>query len=123
MARKKIYDEQIIQALLLNSTQKDTADSLGITPQTLSKRINRPEFKNKLALIRKQQIEIVNNRLVNASTQAVDNLVDLLNSDNEYSRYNASCKILNLAKDYISIEDILTRLEALEEDNTNDVYN
>lgn len=117
LARKKIDNAKIIFAVLNYHKQKDAADYLGISESTLSKRLADTDLKKQLQTVRKQQIDLLNNRIVVASAKALENLVEMLNSANEYAKYNASCKILSLAEKFISIEDIITRLEALEESN------
>lgn len=117
MARKKIDDEKIIFAVLNYPKQKAAADYLGISESTLSKRLADTDLKKQLQTVRKQQIDLLNNKIVVASSKALENIIEMLDSENEYSRYNSSCKILSLAEKFISIEDILSRLEALEENN------
>lgn len=117
MARKKIDNAKIIFAVLNYPKQKDAADYLGISESTLSKRLADTDLKKQLQTVRKQQIDLLNNRIVVASQKAIENLVEMLDSKSEYAKYNASCKILSLAEKFISIEDIITRLEALEESN------
>ena len=117
LARKKIDDEKIIFAVLNFPRQKDAADYLDISESTLSKRLANTDLKRKLKTIRKHQIDLLNNKIVVASTKALENLIEMLDSENEYSRYNSSCKILSLAEKFITVEDILSRLEILEENN------
>lgn len=58
---------------------------------------------------------MLSNRLVSNSSKALDNLVNMLDSPNEYNRYNSAVKILDLTERYIKIEDLQSRIEALEE--------
>lgn len=113
MARKLTTDE-IVLALLSNTTQKAAAEKLGITVQTLCNKVKSKSIQRKLQEVRKMQVQTVSNQLVASSSTAMENLIEMLNSENEYSRYNASLKILSLAEKYIKMEDILTRLDELE---------
>ena len=111
---RRITDEQLILAILNNPTQKKAADELGCSQMTVSRRINRTDFRNKLSEKRREIYDSVNNRLVNSSCVAVDVLVSLLESESEYIQYSAATKILQLSQDYITQSDIMTKLEALE---------
>jgi hypothetical protein len=112
---KKLNDEELLVALLTTKSQTEASKVLGVSKQTITRRVNEPEFKAKFSEYRKQMLDKVNTQLVNASTRAVDVLTDLLNSNNEMTRYNASSRILSLAQDYISMQDIIERLDALEQ--------
>ena len=118
ISRRKIDDTQIISALLNYQTQKECAEHLGITESTLSKRIAKKQFQEKLREIRKQQLSALNNQVVNASSKALQNIIEMLDSKNEYSRYNASCKVLSLADKYIITSDILSEIEEIKEQTT-----
>lgn len=112
---KRIATSDIVQALLFNNTQREAAAQLGITECTLSKKIKSQAVQNQLRAIRKEQIQMLSNRLVSNSSKALDNLVNMLDSPNEYNRYNSAVKILDLTERYIKIEDLQSRIEALEE--------
>jgi hypothetical protein len=111
---KKINDDDLLLALLTTKSQTEAAEALGINKQTISRRVNKPEFKAKFTEFRKQMLDKVNTQLVNSSSKAVQVLVELMNSRNEMTRYNASSRILSLAQDYISMQDIVERLDRLE---------
>jgi hypothetical protein len=72
------------------------------------------DFRKKLFEYRKQRLDCVNTKLIQASEQAVDVLVSLLKSDNEISQYNASSRILSLSGDFIDRQDIIARIDKLE---------
>lgn len=115
IANKRISTQDIVQALLFNNTQRQAAQELGITECTLSKKIKSQAVQNQLRAIRREQVQILSNRLVSNSSKALNNLVDMLDSTNEYNRYNSAVKILDLTEKYIKIEDLQSRIEALEE--------
>jgi predicted transcriptional regulator len=112
---KQISDDELMLALITSHSQTEAAEMLGVTKTTVSRRVNKPEFREMFAKYRKQKLDTVNTRLVNASEKAVDVLTDLLDSNNEISRYNASSRILSLSQDFISMQDIVERLDKLEQ--------
>ena len=115
MARK-LKTEDLLLAMLTCRSQKEAAEILGVTEQTICKRIKENDFKEQFSKYRKQIIDNTSTRLVISSQRAVDVLVDLLDSESEITRYNASAKILQITSDYVSLQDIILRLDKLEQD-------
>ena len=83
LARKKIDNAKIIFAVLNYPKQKDAADYLGISESTLSKRLADTDLKKQLQTVRKQQIDLLNNKIVVASSKALENIIEMLASKNE----------------------------------------
>lgn len=115
MARK-LKTEDLLLAMLTCRSQKEAAEILGVTEQTICKRIKENDFKEQFSNYRKQIIDNASTRLVNGAQKAVDVLVDLLESESEITRYNASSKILQITNDYVSMQDIIMRIDRLEKD-------
>jgi predicted transcriptional regulator len=112
---KQISDDELMLALITSHSQTEAAEMLGVTKTTVSRRVNKPEFREMFAKYRKQRLDEVNTKLVDASTRAVDVLISLLDSSNEISRYNASSRIMSLSADYLDRQDIIARLDKLEQ--------
>lgn len=117
---KKLSDEDLLVALLTSKSQAEAAQKLGVSKQTVTRRVNVPAFKDKFLQYRKNILDNVNTQLVNGTQEAVNVLVDLLKSKNEITRYNASSRILSLAQDYLSMQDIIDRLDKLEQEQDED---
>jgi len=112
---KTISNEQIIEALLTCSSQTAAAKRLGCTKQTICNRLKCDSaLTEALAERRKNMLDTVSNKLVNASESATETLVSMLHSENDYVRYQVALQIIKLSKEYITIEDISARLERLE---------
>jgi hypothetical protein len=111
---KKLSDELLLSALLSCKTQTEAAEQLGISKQTISRRMKDNDFREKLFAYRKQKLECINTKLVQASEQAVDVLIGLLKSDSEISRYNSASRILSLSGDFTDRTDIIRRIDELE---------
>lgn len=78
---------------------------MGVSKQTVTRRLKDPAFMDKFTQYRKQILNNVNTQLVNSSQEAVNVLTDLLKSKNEMTRYNASSRILSLTQDFISMQE------------------
>lgn len=113
---RKLSDEDLLVALLTSKSQAEAAQKLGVSKQTVTRRVNVPAFKDKFLQYRKNILDNVNTQLVNGTQEAVNVLIDLLKSKNEMTRYNASSRILSLAQDYLSMQDIMDRLDKLEQE-------
>ena len=110
----KITDEQIMLALLNSPTQKQAASLLGVTEQTVSKRIRDADFQKHFSDLRRKMLDTVTSELTKASYVAANKLIGFLDSKNEQLRYSACCKILQLANDAATINEISQRLDRLE---------
>lgn len=121
MARK-LQDDELVVALLTSKSQTEAAEKLGVSKQTITRRMKNPTFKEMFTAYRKGILDNVNTQLVNSTQKAVDVLVELMKSKNEMTRYNASSRILSLAQDYISMQDIIERMDKLEQSQSDDWY-
>ena len=111
----KVSNEEILNAILTNQTQKAAADSLGISPVTLCNRLKTPKMRQLLTAYREKQLDTIMSRLLASSEKASKKLDNLMDSENEFVAYNSASKVLQLSNDYIVTHDIKHRLEALEE--------
>lgn len=114
MARK-ISDEDLALAILTTHSQAEASQMLGCTVQTVCKRTKNTEFQALFQKYRKSVFDKISNQFVSNSQQAVDVLVNLLDSPNENTRYNSASRILSLAQDFVTTADILERLDRLEQ--------
>ena len=115
---RKISDDDLLLALLTTESQTAAAKQLGCSKVTISRRIQDPQFKEKLNLYRRTLLDTVSNKLVQSTSKAVDVLIALLDSESESTRYNTASKILSIAQDFIVQEDIMQRLDKLEQQDT-----
>ena len=110
----KVTDEELMLALLNSPTQKQAAALLGVTEQTISKRIKEADFQKRFSELRRKMLDSVSSELTKASYAAANKLVEFLDSKNEQLRYSACCKILQLANDTVALNEIIQRLDRLE---------
>ena len=114
MLARKLKTDDLLLAMLTSKSQRDAAKLLGVSEQTICKRIRAADFKEKFSEYRKGILDATRTRLINNSVKAVDVLISLLDSESEVTRYNASSKILQITNDYISMQDIVRRLDEIE---------
>ena len=110
----KITDEELMLALLNSPTQKQAAALLGVTEQTISKRIKEADFQKRFSELRRKMLDTVTTELTKASYVAANKLIEFLDIKNDQLRYSACCKILQLANDAATINEISQRLDRLE---------
>lgn len=108
-------DYLLAYAMLTSNTQAEAAEKAGVTTRALSKRIQTNEYKKVLAETRREVFQLTTSKLVQASAQAVDVLTKHLTDKNPYVQYNAASKILQLAGDNVDREEIIERLNRIEE--------
>ena len=77
MLARKLKTEDLLLAMLTSKSQKEAAEILGVTEQTICKRIKEKDFKEQFSNYRKQIVDSTSTRLVNSSQKAVDVLVNL----------------------------------------------
>ena len=111
----RVSDEQIMVALLNSPTQKQAAAMLGVTEQTLCKRVQKSDFQKRFSELRRKMLDSVSTELTKASCAAANKLIEFLDSKNEQLRYSACCKILQLANDTVALNEIIQRLDRLED--------
>jgi transposase-like protein len=112
--RKK---EEAIVALLMQRNVDEAAKSVGITPSTLLRWMEVPEFATSYREARRRAFGQSIARLQQASTAAVSTLLKLMvdASTPPSVRVRAADSVLDHAKQAIEIEDVEVRVAALEE--------
>lgn len=111
----KISDEILIAELLSGKPQSQIAKEYGLTKQQVCRRTNSPKVQQSLAEYRKATLDTVYHGLASNAETAVNKLVSLLESNNPFVVYNASCKILNTLQDYSLQQDLYRDIEELKE--------
>lgn len=119
MSRRKISDDELVSVLLQSRTQREAARVLGLSENTISKRMRDNSFKKKLSERRRKIFDEVNSQLTAASVEAAGVLRELLESTNETIRYSTASRILSLTESYLTATEIMSRLEALEQQYEN----
>lgn len=113
MSTNRIDDDQILIAVLSSGSFTEAAKVLGVSKQTVSRRMKDEQLKNRVIEYRKSLLDAVNVQLMSGATKAVGVLIELLDSENEISRYNAASKILGLVQDFVEIEDVIRQIDQL----------
>lgn len=111
----KVSDEQLISTYLeCGGNQRKTAKQLGISPVWVCKRLQRENAQVLLQHYRKQILSASLNKIISLNFRAIDKLEALLESENEFVQLQAIQKIITTSQHYFATEDILNRLDKLE---------
>jgi hypothetical protein len=107
--------EKGIAALLSSATIKAAAESAGVAERTIHTWLTEPAFDAAYRAARRDAVKLATTRLQVASSAAVAVLCQLMGTPNPPAvRLAAASKILELAIKSVELEDIQSRLEALE---------
>ena len=112
----KVTDEELISCLLKNGgNQAETARSLGISAPTICRRLKQPKIKELIFQQRRKILEASSNKLISLNLEAVNTIEKLLRTaESDYIKMSVALKILSFSKDFLTIEDIIKRLDELE---------
>lgn len=119
--RRRLTDEDIIQALLSAGSVEGACKELNCHYMTLYKRTRQESFKQLYREVKADLIRQVTTKLQCAMACAVDTLLDVM-QDTEASgqtRVYAATSILQYGAKFTEASDILERLEALEASQEN----
>lgn len=112
----KISNEELLVAYLRSGfIISETAKTLGLCRQTVSKRVNSDEFQKLLTVYRKNLFQSASQTLLESTAKASKTLSKLLDSSNENIKLQSACKILNLSADFTTIDDLQQELNSLKE--------
>jgi hypothetical protein len=108
--------EMAIIGLLKEPTIPAAAESAGISPTTLSRWLQKPEFQSRYRAIRRQVVERSIAELQDATTEAVDALRVVMGDETApaNARVNAARAVLSYSLDAINLFDIEDRIQRLE---------
>lgn len=113
MARR-VDNETLALCLLTSRTDGEAAEKVGMSKSAVCQRKKTREYQEAFSKVRMEYFQACTTLLVQASTEAVQVLIDMLHEDNAFSRYNAAQKILQLTGENIDREEILKRINAIE---------
>ena len=112
----KVTDEELISCLLKNGgNQAETARSLGISAPTICRRLKQPKIKELIFQQRRKILEASSNKLISLNIEAVNTIEKLLRTaESDYIKMSVALKILSFSKDFLTVEDIIKRIDELE---------
>lgn len=112
----KISDEELCAVFLqCGGNQAETARTLGISAPTVNKRLKNPKNKELIFQQRRKILEASLNKMISLNLEAVNTIEKLLRTaETDYIKMSVALKILSFSKDFLTIEDIIKRLDELE---------
>lgn len=116
LLRKTITHEEIISALLSTRSIAEASQKLGIQPRTIYNRMKKDDFKRLYAEARKGLLKATTEELQKMTASAVGVLADIMIDRNvpANTRIYSATSILQFASKYTELNDVLSRIEALE---------
>ena len=109
--------QRAILALMQYPTLEKAAQAVGVHPTTIRRWMQQPEFRDALVQARREVFSQATGRLQQATQLAVTTLIKTMADTNTSAstRVQASTATLSQAAKAVELEDIATRLMALEE--------
>lgn len=108
--------EKLLSFLAGNPNIQAAAKAAGVGRTTAHHWLKDPDFREELTRRRTLATNEAMNSVQAYTAQAVEELIKLLNSPNEWLRRQICMDILNCAQKTMATEQILQRLDALEKD-------
>ncbi len=113
----KIADEQIISAILASTTNKEAAEICGLSEAQFYKRIRTDDFKRKYTQVKSNLLERATTTIQSGMSEAARTMLEIMQDPaaSPQVRLNAADSILRNGMKLTEQNDILQRLERLEE--------
>ncbi|CAN5292327.1 hypothetical protein BH24GEM2_BH24GEM2_18270 [soil metagenome] len=116
MARngKRNADTVLATALAAGHTQAQAGQLDGVSPRTVARRMEEPDFRQAMREARAALMEQATGKLADATTRVADELVALLSDESATVRLSASRSILDAAGRYAESLDMTERISRVE---------
>lgn len=110
-----ITDDELLTAVLTSKTYAEAARQLGVSKNTISRRLQKDELRSRLMEMRKECLSVVNQYLLSKGQEAVDELYNLMkNSESDSVRLSASNAFLQHMGKLVEDENILHELQKMQ---------
>lgn len=116
MAGKKVSDEALLEALLVNGGVSGAAAALKISRNAIYKRLQNPVFRAQYDAAQDTVLSIATATMASTLQEAVGALVDVLNNYEAAPsvKVSAADSLLRHGLRYIEAQNVLQRIEKLE---------
>jgi hypothetical protein len=108
-------DDRLALELATGKTVADAAAAAGVSERTAYRRLDDPEFRGRLTVLRGEMVRRAAGRLADGSTNAAETLTALLSAKSEAVRLGAARSILELGTKLRDSTEIEERIVALED--------
>ncbi len=115
---RKNADDLLAVTLAAGKTVGESAQAAGVSPRTVDRRLQDPEFRKRLSRLRGEMVSRALGKLTDTTAAAADALKCLLSADSETVRLGAAKAILELGlkiRESVELEDRLRALEMVTE--------
>lgn len=114
---KKISDQQLLTALIVNGGVTKTAAALGMTISAIYKRMCDADFRRQYDTMQSAMLNVTASAMTDGLSDAVSTLLDVIRDTSNAAtvRCSACDSLLRHCAKYVETASILRRLDALEE--------
>lgn len=114
MARK-ITDDELLAAVLSSKTYAEAARVLGVSKNTITRRLQNEELYSRLLRMRKDVLSVVNQSMIARSLEAVDTMYSLMNnSESDSVRLSAADRFVTHMERLIEDENIIDEIRRMQ---------
>lgn len=114
MARK-ITDDELLAAVLSSKTYAEAARVLGVSKNTVTRRLQNEELYSRLLRMRKDVLSVVNQSMIARSLEAVDTMYSLMNnSESDSVRLSAADRFVTHMERLIEDENIIDEIRRMQ---------
>lgn len=114
MARK-ITDDELLAAVLSSKTYAEAARVLGVSKNTVTRRLQNEELYSRLLRMRKDVLSVVNQSMIARCLEAVDTMYSLMNnSESDSVRLSAADRFVTHMERLIEDENIIDEIRRMQ---------
>ena len=113
---KKVSDEKLLEALIINGGASGAAAALGISRNAVYKRLGNDDFRQQYEALQTVLLSTAATTMSDALDDAVNCLREMVNDDyaNPNTRVSAADSLLRHCARYVELSSIESRLTAVE---------
>ncbi|HXG63747.1 MAG TPA: hypothetical protein VNO70_01485 [Blastocatellia bacterium] len=118
MSNLSVKQQEAISALIVHPTARAASEALGVNPSTIWRWLQDPEFREAYDEARRLVVTHNVTAIQAAGQQAVMSLIDMMNDPKipAHARVRASQVILDLGMKVAKLDELDSRLRAIEEE-------
>lgn len=110
-----ISDEELLTAVLSNPTYAEAARQLGISKNTVTRRLQNEELHSRLLKMRKDVLATVNQYMISKSSEAIDEIYSIMKkSESDSVRLSAANSFISHMTRLIEDENVMDEIRKMQ---------
>lgn len=110
-----ITDEELLTAVLSNPTYAEAARQLGISKNTVTRRLQNEELHSRLLKMRKDVLATVNQYMISKSSEAIDEIYSIMKkSESDSVRLSAANSFISHMTRLIEDENVMDEIRKMQ---------